>query len=94
MKLGVLFILIILLVAVAAQVYLFAVKEKKVSADFSELEGKIKEASDKNSNLGAQLEYYLNPVNLEKELRARFNYKRPGEKVIIIVPKNETTTNQ
>lgn len=90
MKLGVLFILIILLAAVAAQVYLFAVKEKKVGADFSELEKNIKEASDKNSSFRAQLEYYLNPVNLEKELKARFNYKRSGEKVIIIVPREVT----
>ena len=32
------------------------------------------------------------PDNLEKELRARFNYKAIGEKMIIIVPENSSTS--
>ena len=33
-------------------------------------------------------------ANLVKELRSRFNYKKPGEKLIIVVPPKEATTSQ
>ena len=46
-----------------------------------------------NFELQADLEYYARPENLEKELRSRFNYKKPGEKLIIIVPPKEATTS-
>ena len=32
-------------------------------------------------------------MNLEKELRARFNYKKPGETMIIIVPEPSSTAS-
>jgi len=48
----------------------------------SEKELLIKD-SDK---LNDEIEYFKDPRNLEKELRARFNVRLPGEKLIIIVP--------
>jgi len=32
------------------------------------------------------IEYFSNPKNLAKELKSKFNYKNPGEKLIIVVP--------
>jgi hypothetical protein len=29
---------------------------------------------------------FANPLNLEKEFRSRFNYKRPVETMVVIVP--------
>jgi len=52
-------------------------------ADLSiEKESLLKE----NEKLQANIEYFSNPYNLEKELRARFNVRLPGEKLIIVVP--------
>ncbi|MDP2705620.1 MAG: septum formation initiator family protein [bacterium] len=42
-----------------------------------------------NSELNGQLKYLANPENLLKEVKSRFNYRREGEKLIIIVPKEE-----
>lgn len=44
-----------------------------------------------NRAIQSDYQFYLNPVNLEKELRARFNYSLPGEKTIIIVPQASST---
>ena len=41
--------------------------------------------ADKNS-IQKDIEYYSNPSNLEKLLREKFNYKKPGEGMIIVVP--------
>ena len=45
-------------------------------------------------DMKADLEYLKIPENLEKELRSRFNYKKPGEKLIIIVPSRQATTSR
>lgn len=42
-----------------------------------------------NGELNEQLKYLANPENLLKEVKSRFNYRREGEKLIIIVPKTE-----
>ncbi|MDO8516200.1 MAG: hypothetical protein Q7S28_03050 [bacterium] len=47
---------------------------------------KLDKAKIDNESLGNDYQYYSNPINLEKELRARFNYRSPGEKMIIVVP--------
>lgn len=43
--------------------------------------------------LEADYEYYKNPANLEKELRARFNYRLPDETMIVIVPKPSSSNS-
>ncbi len=53
---------------------------------FSALENKLSQFKKDNSELRADLEYFSEPENLVKELRSRFNYKKPGEKMIIVVP--------
>ncbi len=39
--------------------------------------------------LTEDIEYYSNPHNLEKLLRANFNYRAPDEKLIIVAPEEE-----
>ena len=40
-----------------------------------------------NDALQSDAEYYKNPENLAKELKSKSEYKRPGEELMIIVPK-------
>ena len=42
-----------------------------------------------NQNIFDKLEYLSEPRNLEKELRAKFNYIYPGERLVIVVPEEE-----
>ncbi len=48
-------------------------------------------AKTDEADFQTDVQYLANPVNLEKELRSRFNYKKPGETMIIIVPEQSTT---
>lgn len=48
-------------------------------------------AKNDSEKLKADLNYFLKNSNLEKELRARFNYRKPDEKLIIIVPSSSST---
>ncbi|HEY4498317.1 MAG TPA: septum formation initiator family protein [Candidatus Paceibacterota bacterium] len=41
-----------------------------------------------NESLAEKIEYYSDPRNLEKELRARFNFRLPNERLIIVVPQD------
>jgi cell division protein FtsB len=86
MKLGIVIVLSIILIAVFTQVY-FILKERnqlktELNGSSSRLENLLKE----NNDLQSEIEYFSHPENLEKELRLRFNYKKPGEKMMIIVP--------
>jgi len=44
---------------------------------FSVLERKLNQFKEDNLELRADLEYFSDVRNLEKELRSRFNYKKP-----------------
>ena len=74
------------------QIYSFSGRERQARNDFLELQARLDKAKADNGKFQAELNYYLNPANLEKELRARFNYKSPDEKLIIIVPRSQSST--
>lgn len=56
--------------------------EKNLTKINNQLDGVYEE----NQKLVADLEYFKRPENLAKELKSRFNYVSPGEKMLIIVP--------
>jgi len=85
-------ILSVLLVLVGIQVYKFWGEANTAMKEYFSLEEKVNAAKQDNAKFQAELNYYSDPANLEKELRARFNYKAPGEKMIIIVPRAGTST--
>ena len=64
----------------------FLRQQHDLSANLKDIEARLAAAKIQEANLQAQTEYLSNPANLEKELRAEFNYTKPGEKMIIIVP--------
>lgn len=59
---------------------------------------KLQETADslkkENTSLVEKIEYFKNPDNLVKELRAQLNYKKQGENMIIVIPSKATTTPQ
>ena len=62
------------------------------SQGFLDFRKKLDQARADQIEFQSELDYYLNPVNLEKELRARFNYRAPDEKLIILVPRGSSTS--
>lgn len=69
---------------------------RNLSRDAGSLADKLNLLKADSASLKEDLEYYKSPENLEKELRSRFNYKNPGEKLIIGVAQTgqaASTTN-
>lgn len=67
-----------------------------VYSDYREMEVKREVLSaeaeniiSENSKLQKNLDSLADPSVVIKELKSRFNYKLPGEKVIIVAPKRE-----
>jgi len=50
---------------------------------------KIKKTQEENNKLQDEIKFYGIPENLEKKLCEGFNYKNPGEKMIIVVPQDQ-----
>jgi hypothetical protein len=84
-------LLFILLLFIGAHVYGFVVQESQLGADLADIDARLVKAQVDADNLKAESQYLANPLNLEKELRARFNYKKPGETMIVIVPQQSST---
>ena len=80
------------IILVGYEVYVFYNVRGQVNRELKELQDKVEQARQDQAKLQEELQYYRQPENLEKELRARFPYRKQDEKLIIIVPKNETTT--
>lgn len=74
------------------KVFQFVAQENQLSQNLADIETRLTKAKADQTDLLAEQQYLANPLNLEKELRARFNYKRPGEKMIIIVPAQASGT--
>ncbi|MCL4406038.1 MAG: hypothetical protein M1586_01745 [Patescibacteria group bacterium] len=55
--------------------------------NYNELKVKAEGLRAENKELEAEVGYLSIPENLLKALRERFNYKFPGERSIIVVPK-------
>jgi len=50
------------------------------------LKAQVLDINANNDIIKEDVDFYSDPDNLTKELKARFNYKKPGEKLLIVVP--------
>ncbi|MEX2054410.1 MAG: septum formation initiator family protein [Candidatus Colwellbacteria bacterium] len=75
------------------QVYLLQDERFELSEEFEQLYSQQQALEADNARLQAEIEYLSDPHNLEKELRARFNYRSPNETLIIVVPDEEEATS-
>jgi hypothetical protein len=92
MKIAAIIGLSLVLIFLGVNVYSFVKQEHEMGASLADVQARLTKAQADESSLQSEKEYLANPVNLEKELRARFNYKNPGEKMIIIVPLGTSST--
>ncbi len=76
-----------ILAATISQLYKLEGKKAAFTADLKTVSGRTDALIKENENLASDIEYLHNPKNLEKEARAVLNYAKPGEKLIIVVPK-------
>lgn len=79
------------LIFLSTQIYTYRIKADEAEANYQSVAAKLQGAELDQGKLKSDLEYYSNPVNLEKEIKARFNYHAPGERTLILVPEGTTT---
>ena len=65
-------------------------QNRSFSAVLVNLNERVDNFTKENKELYADIQYFSEPENLLKELRTQFNYKKPGEKLIIVVPKKDS----
>jgi uncharacterized protein YpmS len=84
------FIIIVLLflgiVAFCSWIFILVRELKIVEEKNNQVSQKINELTKKKEALSEDIRFYSNPLNLQKLLREKFNYKLPYEKMIIVVP--------
>lgn len=71
------------------QAYHLQSERVTISKEYGEVETEYQELLEDNRELTAKIDFLSEPRNLEKELRSKFNYKSPWEKLIIVVPEDE-----
>lgn len=86
MKIAAIAGLSIILIFLGVQIFSFVGQVHTLGSAYASAENELTKAKTEEANLQDEQQYLANPANLEKELRARFNYVKPGEKMIIIVP--------
>ena len=93
MKIAAIVVFSIILIFLGVQIVSFLKQEHQLSSDLSDVQTRLTKAQADQATLQEESQYLANPANLEKELRARFNYKKPGETMVIIVPPQSSTAS-
>jgi len=78
--------LVFILVAAGYQLYRLYGQERHLSGDLDKTRQEVVKLIEENKSLQADLEYFSHLENLAKDFKSKFDYKRPGEKMFIIVP--------
>ena len=73
---------------IGIEVYNLNVQRLDLTRRINAVDGQVETLARDNQKLTADLDYFVNPRNLAKEARSLFNYRAPGEKLIILVPKD------
>jgi cell division protein FtsB len=93
MKIAGIIVLSLVLIFVGVQVYSFVAQEGKLGSELADVQANLTKAQTEETSLQQEDQYLSNPINLEKEIRERFNYKKPGETMVIIVPSATSTAS-
>ena len=87
MKLIVSFVILVLVVLIGTQLYRLNNQRVELENRAEHVDSEVAALKSENQKLIADIEYFSNFQNLVKEFKTLFNYRNPGEKLIIIVPK-------
>ena len=91
MKIAGIILLSLAIIFLGVKTYSFWRQEVGLSSQLADIETRLAAAKINEQNLASDSQYLANPANLEKEFRSRFNYKKPGETMVVIVPVASST---
>lgn len=73
-------------------IYGFMVEKQGFEEKAAELEVKTAALKEAIAKSESEIKYFSEEANLLKELKSQFNYREPGENLVIVVP--ATSTNR
>ncbi len=82
-------VLLIILIVVGVELFSMLADTNRLREENAQVDQKLQALEKENKEIQGDQSYYKNPDNLEKSLREKFNYKRPGEIMIIVVPEKQ-----
>ena|SRR3990167_6265414 len=87
---------LIILFWLGSQVYRLQKERISIAKEYEDVKQEYDELLTDSQKITEKIGYLSEPRNLEKELRSKFNYIYPGEKLIIVVPeeKEEETSEE
>ncbi len=86
MKIIIAIIIAIVITMVLSYIYFSSQEQRQLQENLFNLRAQIEILAEENKHLKSEIEYFSYPENLKKELRAKFNYRKPNERMIIIIP--------
>ena len=84
MKMVVWGIAVAILGVMSAQLFRIIVDDDRVGANLDKARTEAQALKLENEQLQSDINYFSKPENLIKEFKAKFDYKKPGEKLIKI----------
>ncbi|MBM3257463.1 MAG: hypothetical protein FJY98_04050 [Candidatus Liptonbacteria bacterium] len=93
MRLAAIFALFLVLVVMGIEIARFMREGNQLSRELQGVENKLEEAQKETASIEANVKYFSRPENLEKEMRARFNYRGADEKLLILVPSKASSAS-
>lgn len=91
-KIGIALAMVVFLVFLVVQIVKFSGRQNSARAIYETAKKEYDSAAADHEVLKEDFRYYSDPENLSKELRARFNYTLPGERILIFVQEGASTT--
>ncbi len=86
--------LIAVLVIAGLEVFDLFDQQKALEKEIIKFETQANILDAQNGRLLEDIEYFSREENLLKEFKSKFNYRAPDEKLIILIPGQETGTAQ
>lgn len=71
-------------------IYRFFIENRQLENKTSELENKAAVLKENIQKSETEIKYFSEEANLLKELKSQFNYREPGENLIIVIPATST----
>lgn len=92
-KVLIIIVLVLVVGFLAVQAFHFSQQEADLTLRYRALQADLQKATMARDELQEKLENYDRPENIEQAVREQFNYRRPDEKMLIIVPPHESTSS-
>ncbi|MCR4328673.1 MAG: hypothetical protein NUV53_04145 [Patescibacteria group bacterium] len=93
MRIAAIFALGLVIVVIGVESYQFFQEGNVLQRDFLKQREMVERTTRETVSLQSNLDYFAKPENLEKEIRARFNYRDADEKMYIIVPPHTVSSS-